>query len=245
MNYRQMPRSVVLLSGGMDSAVNFKCAASVSHIASAITFDYGQRAANAEIRAAGEMCARLGVRSRLISLPWLAQISPAALTDASAPLPRLEAALLDNPQGAAAASAELVWVPNRNGVFLNIAASLAEALGAGTVHVGFNAEEAATFPDNSAGFLDAANAALRFSTKGAVRIVCDTIAMEKAEIVKLGLDNGAPLDLAWPCYDGGERMCGACESCLRFMRAAERAGAAAWFTEHHKRLPANWKVCGT
>lgn len=176
-------------------------------------------------------------------MPWLGQAGRSALTDADAPLPLLDVAQLDDAQGAAAASAAKVWIPNRNGVFLNVAAAFAEGLGAGTVHVGFNAEEAATFPDNSAEFLGAANAALRFSTKGAVRVECATIAMDKAQIVRFGLETEAPLDLVWPCYDGGERMCGACESCMRFLRAVERAGATAWFAERHARMPLEWRGC--
>ena len=232
-----MPRSVVLLSGGLDSAYNLKFASDRTVVASAVTFDYGQRASAAEIRASAAMCGRLAAPHRVIALPWLAHVCRSALTDGGKPLPRLGSAQLDDAQGAAAEAADKVWVPNRNGTFLNIAAAIAEGVGAATIHVGFNAEEAATFPDNTGEFVEAANAALAYSTRGKVRITCATLAMRKEAIVREGLRIGAPLDLAWPCYEGGERLCGSCESCMRFLRAVDRAGAKAWFVERHARMP--------
>lgn len=235
-----MPSSIVLLSGGLDSTVNLKCALDAGS-ARAVTFDYGQRAARREVEATAAMCARYGLAHHVVSIPWLGDISPSALTVKGKAIPRPVAAQLDEPS-AARRTAQQVWVPNRNGVFLAIAAAFAESFGAEQVVPGFNAEEAVTFPDNSADFIRAFNRSLRFSTGTCVRVKCYTAAKSKAAIVRVGLRNDAPLDLVWCCYEGRRKMCGACESCLRFTRAVDRAQAGDWFRNRHKRLPPRFKA---
>jgi 7-cyano-7-deazaguanine synthase len=114
-------------------------------------------------------------------------------------------------------------VPNRNGVLVNLAAALAEARGAEHVVVGFNAEEAETFPDNSTRFLDSLNRCLEDSTRGRVSVVCPTGDLTKAQLLTAGRAAGAPIDLTWSCYEDGSQPCGRCESCVRRQRAIERA----------------------
>jgi 7-cyano-7-deazaguanine synthase len=217
-----MSGAVILLSGGLDSAVNLAAAAEAGRVDLALTFDYGQLAAAREVEAAAAMAARYNVAHRVIDAPWLVTAT-SALTGQNVALPEPLAEELDD-RVAAGISAAAVWVPNRNGVFLNIAAALAEQIGASDVVAGFNAEEAATFPDNSADFVEAVNEALAFSTRGAVRTLSYTIDLDKAGIVRWGKELSAPLDLVWACYRGGERMCGRCESCRRLRRAFVAAG---------------------
>jgi len=232
-----MPTSILLLSAGLDSAVNLKCALDKSDVSAALTFDYSQRAAAREIQAAAVMCKRFAVRHEVIALPWLGGITQTALVNRSETVPSPDPDRLDDSRQARD-TAEAVWVPNRNGVFLSVAAAWAEALGADQVVAGFNAEEAATFPDNSSEFVRAFNAVLRFSTRTRVRVKSFTARRRKASILKLGMKIDAPLDLVWPCYYGERRMCGRCESCVRFLRAAEEAGSLDWFAEHHSAMPA-------
>ncbi len=216
-----MAGAVVLLSGGLDSAVNLAAAAQVGPVLGAITFDYGQLAAVREMAAAAAMANRYGIWHRRLTVPWLTS-DVSALTNPRAAMPEPEAGSLDD-FAATSLSAAAVWIPNRNGVFINIAASLAEQEGADQVVAGFNAEEAVTFPDNSADYVEAANEALAFSTQGRVRVVCHTLELDKVEIVRLGRWLKAPLDLVWACYRGGEVMCGRCESCRRLARAYAQA----------------------
>jgi len=228
-----MPSSILLFSAGLDSTVNLKRAADEGRVRAALTFDYGQRAAKREIEFAARACRRLKVRHEIIRLPWLKAITRSALVNRRADVPRPLAAKLDDP-AAAARTAAKVWVPNRNGVFLAVAAAFAEALGADQIVSGFNAEEAATFPDNSVAFLNATNRALRFSTMSGVRAVSYTAKLRKTQILRLGMKIGAPLDLVWCCYFGGRRICGECESCQRFLRAVREAKAEKWFFAHHR-----------
>src|SRR6185295_12937838 len=120
--------AVVLLSGGLDSTVALKAARDAGGGALALTFDYGQRAARREIEASRAIAGRLGVEHRTIEAPWLAEITRTALVDPSADVPLPSPADLDSPR--ARETARKVWVPNRNGVFVNVAAAFAESRGA-------------------------------------------------------------------------------------------------------------------
>ena len=220
--------SVVLLSAGLDSAVAFKRALDDGGVALALTFDYGQRAAAREVERARAIAERFDIPHRALELPWLSETGGSALTRRDRALPRPARADLDR-RGVAEATARAVWMPNRNGVFVNAAAAFAEGLGAGRVVAGFNAEEGATFPDNSEAFTEAATAALRLSTLSGVELWAPTGRLRKVDIVRLGASIGAPLDLVWSCYEGGALPCGTCESCARLRRAAEEAGLAERF----------------
>jgi len=224
---------VVLLSGGLDSTVNLALARAEGVVGLALTFDYGQRAARNEAAASRTICRVVGVRHKVVRLPWLGRIKGSALTDRSIRVPRPSVDELEDP-AATRGSAAAVWVPNRNGVFVNVAAAYAEGLGCNRVVVGFNAEEAATFPDNSPAFVRAANRALRYSTRSGTKVFCYTTEMAKPEIVRTARRIGAPLELTWPCYEGGSRPCGRCESCVRFRRAVRAAGCEAWLARRRR-----------
>lgn len=221
--------SIVLLSGGLDSAVNLKRALDETGVTLALTFDYGQRAAAREAAAAALMCRQLGIAHRLLDLPWMAEICRSALVQRDMELPRLGPHQLDEARVRTGETAEAVWIPNRNGLFVNIAGAFAESAGALTIVAGFNAEEAATFPDNSRGFVSAVNAALSLSTRGPVRLISYTQDLNKAQIVRMGRAIEAPLSTIWSCYGGNRQECWECESCARLERALREAGAWEWF----------------
>lgn len=221
--------AIVLLSAGLDSAVNLKQAATDGGVALALTFDYGQRAATREAACAAFMCQQMAVPHRLVLLPWLQDICSTALVDRSAAIPEVTFSHLGEHPVASGATAEAVWVPNRNGVFVNVAAAFAESMGADVVVTGFNAEEAATFSDNSPEFVSAANASLAYSTRSRVRVISYTQDLQKDAIVRLGRSIGAPIPSVWSCYHGRAEHCWRCESCARLERALRSAGAWEWF----------------
>lgn len=213
--------ALVLLSGGLDSTV----AAAVQArrpggVALGLCVDYGQRAARREAQAADAVGRELGFGVVHTALPLLAEITATALVRRDVPLPQPEPGRLD---AEAPATADAVWVPNRNGLLVNLAAAVAEARGLELVVVGFNAEEAATFPDNSESFVVHLNACLRESTRGRVTVEAPLLHLDKAGLLAEGRRVGAPVHLAWSCYEGGEQPCGRCESCRRRARAEARA----------------------
>jgi len=211
--------AVVLLSAGLDSTYNlYEALAHKMQIVLALTFNYGQRAAVREISQARKICDGVGVPHKTIDLPWFAQFTRSALVDPSADVPVSQDVDIES-HAVSLMTAQKVWVPNRNGIFLNIAAGFAEGLGAQVVIPGFNAEEAQTFPDNSHEFMKALDQSLHLSTANHVTVHCFSVGLDKVQIVKRAVELGVPIQDIWPCYFDGANRCGRCESCLRFERA--------------------------
>lgn len=216
-----MSRAIVLLSGGLDSVVSMVLAREKTDVILALTFDYGQQAAKREITAAGDIASYYEVPHKIISLPWLSEIDTSVL-QAERSIPQLEEEeLLCNE--IVEKTGKAVWVPNRNGLFINIAASFAESLEAHYVIAGLNREEAQTFPDNSKSFVDRTNQYLELATRNKVQVWAPTQEMTKAEIVAVGERVNIPWQYLWSCYGGGDTMCGTCESCRRLKRALKEA----------------------
>jgi len=215
-------KSIVLLSSGLDSTVAFKEAYDKSDELLCVTFDYGQRAKEKEIDFAKTICELFRVRHIVVELP-LYRTFHGALTGKEK-LPEISGSELDD-RDITLRTAEAVWVPARNVVFLSIGAALAENYRYDAIVTGFDAEEAATFPDNTPEFVESFNEMLKSGTLTHPEIYAPLISMNKVDIVKRGLEIGAPLEWSWSCYQGAERPCGVCESCLRRARAFELAGA--------------------
>lgn len=217
-------KTVVILSGGLDSSVNLFLAARQTQLELAITFNYGQVAASKEIEAATKLTRHLGVEHQVIDLSWMKEFGKSSLLDRSLNIPTTEVLIDDHKRSLS--TAKSVWVPNRNGIFLNIGAGFAEAIGAAYLIPGFNAEEATTFPDNSIEFMNALDKSFSFSTQNNVKVYCYTVGMHKTEIVKLATEVKLPFSDLWPCYFAQTQWCGECESCQRFKRALKSQNIA-------------------
>lgn len=218
---KNKPKAISVLSGGLDSTVATAYYNDKYEI-HAITFNYGQRSALMEIKSSKEICEKLGIKHTTIDLPWLKKLGKSALTSDSE-VPELKADELDNKE-ICDETARKVWVPGRNVVFTAIATSFAEAEDAEIIIMGWDLEEAATFPDNSKEFLDAYNNVLKIGTLDGVQIEAPVINLNKKEIVKLGVKINAPLNLSYSCYMGQKEHCGICESCMRRKRAFREVG---------------------
>ncbi|MHC1756828.1 MAG: 7-cyano-7-deazaguanine synthase QueC [Methanosarcina sp.] len=220
-------KAITLLSSGLDSVAALAIAADSLEIEMAVTFDYGQRAGQREIEYSRKVCEHYGIEHRVIKLDWLAGITHTSLVNRDEDVPSLSFEDIDEaaPAAITEASAKAVWVPNRNGVMLNIAGSFAESRGCDYLVVGFNGEEAGTFPDNSLDYVRAMDHAFSYSTQNGVRVLAPLIELGKTEIVRKALEVKAPLEYSWSCYHGGETPCGECESCVRRARAFKNAGA--------------------
>lgn len=210
-------KAIVVLSGGLDSAVCLAMATEEADVVKAITFNYGQKAATKEIEASKSLALHYNVPHQVIDLDWLKDCVPEALNADDA-----NAQDWDEPLDQIAH----VWVPNRNGVFLNIAASFAEALDCDLVIFGANAEEGESFPDNTPEFREAISESLMYSTQNHVRVATPVANMDKVQIIRAGIDLEVPFDLIWSCYEAGEIHCGQCPSCKRLKLAASKLEAS-------------------
>ncbi len=221
---RERKKVVVLLSAGLDSTVNLFDVIKHGHqVVMAITFNYGQRAAVKEIEHSAKISKYLNVPHKVIDIAWFKELNKSSLLVETQTVPTGASVEIDNYE-TSLQTAKSVWVPNRNGVFLNIAAAYAEALGAESVIPGFNAEEAVTFPDNSREFMEQTTRSLKYSTANHVTVGCYTVHLKKVDIVRLGQGLDVPWELIWPCYFAADKWCGECESCLRSKRAFKSAG---------------------
>lgn len=218
-----MEKSIVLLSGGLDSAVSLAQGVRETNVILTLTINYGQKAAAQEIRASSKLAEYYQVPHQVVQIDFLSD-SVSALLSKDQEIPDLSSTGLAVKQERLVETAKQVWVPNRNGLFINIAACFAEKLGCSLIITGFNAEEAVTFPDNSVEFVIAINQALAYSTLNKVQVKSYTQKLTKTAIVSLGIKLGLPFELIWSCYYGDEQPCGKCESCLRFKRALGAEG---------------------
>jgi 7-cyano-7-deazaguanine synthase len=210
-------RAVVLLSGGMDSCV---CAALAGrdYDAAAVHVSYGQRTEERERQSFLAICRRLKIHDKLmVRNEALRAIGGSALTDEGIAVPDSETIGHDIP---------VTYVPFRNAHFLAVAVSWAEVLGAGKVYIGAVEQDSSGYPDCRPAYYQAFNEVVKTGTKeGRIEVVTPLIAMRKAEIVRLGLELGAPFDLTWSCYSREDQACGICDSCVLRLRAFEAAGA--------------------
>jgi 7-cyano-7-deazaguanine synthase len=226
----QIPlRSVVCLSGGMDSCVTAAIAARDTD-AYALHFSYGQRTQARELRAAEAVAQRLQLREFLhVEIDLFRRIGGSALTDASIAVPNA------GPSDEIGQHIPVTYVPFRNAHFLAAAVSWAEVLGASRIYIGAVEQDSSGYPDCRPAYYQAFQQLIETGTRDShIQIVTPLIQLNKTQIVRMGLECNAPLDLTWSCYREEREACGLCESCVLRLRAFAAAGVSDPIPyEHH------------
>lgn len=207
-----MNRAVILMSGGLDSlvALGYSRNQTDYNVELALTFDYGQKSASAEIKASRKICEFYNVEHKVIKLDWLKEITKTSLVN------NIE---IPDSQFETKKSAEMVWVPNRNAVFLNIAASFCDSFGYNYILYGANKDESKTFPDNTEEFRSQISKTFESSTLVKPKVVVPLINYTKSDIVRIAVEGSMPLDLVMSCYNSIDKHCGKCESCYHLKKA--------------------------
>jgi 7-cyano-7-deazaguanine synthase len=204
----------------MDSCV---CAALAArdYDAYALHFSYGQRTEAKELASARAVANELGFNDFLhLKIDIFRRIGGSALTDKSIAVPEV------SENGQIGTEIPVTYVPFRNAHFLSAAVSWAEVLGAKKIFIGAVEQDSSGYPDCRPAYYEAFHQLIRTGTKdGDIEVSTPLIHMRKKEIVALGLELGAPLDLTWSCYAGEEFACGVCESCVLRLRAFAEAGS--------------------
>lgn len=201
------PKALAVCSGGLDSVVSACKAMADGYEVDLIHFLYGCRAEEREVSAIKDIAKKLGVTLKLFPLP-IYDKGDSPLFDKDSPVAGGE-------EGAEFAHE---WVPARNLVLLSIATAYAEANGYDVLVLGNNLEEAGAYPDNEPEFINKFNDLLPFAVGDGKRleVIMPVGNLMKHEIVKLGHELQAPMELTWSCYKHGEKHCGTCGPC--FMR---------------------------
>jgi len=210
-------KAVVLISGGLDSAVTLYYALKRGFLCFGLIFDYGQRHKR-EIESAKRICGICGCNYELIRirLPWKGS------------------SLLDNSLAVESRfgrprSIPNTYVPGRNIIFLSFASSFAEVVGANTIFIGAHTQDYSGYPDCRWEFLKVMEDVLALGTRAGscgdrIKIEAPLIRMVKSQIIRLGLKLGVPFQHTWSCYRGGRYPCGRCDSCLYRAKGFQGAG---------------------
>lgn len=200
-------KAIILLSGGLDSVVAL--AYSKKHtdynVELGLTFDYGQRTVEAEIEASKRIAEYYNIKHKIIRLDWLAEIT--------------QSKLVTNTSEVQDESLNTLWVPNRNGLFLNIAASFCDSYGYNNILFGANKDEAGVFPDNTEEFRAQISKCFFTSTLIHPQVVAPLINYSKSDIVKIAIEEGVPLEYIKSCYSSNGKHCGECNSCRYLLGA--------------------------
>jgi 7-cyano-7-deazaguanine synthase len=211
------PKAVVLMSGGMDSCVTAAIASRDYEIA-ALHASYGQRTESRELQSFQAVADFFKAFKRLaVKLDHFRSIGGSSLTDPSMPIREADLASHDIPN---------TYVPFRNAHFLSIATSWAEVLGATKIFIGAVWEDSSGYPDCRPEYYEAFNRVIRTGTRPTTDITIETplIHLSKRDIVRKGIELGAPFDLTWSCYRESGAACGVCDSCALRLRAFQEAG---------------------
>ena len=210
--------SVILVSGGMDSCVTAAMAVADSDEVAFLHISYGQRTEARERKAFNDIADHYGVTERLdVSIEYLAKIGGSSLTDANIEITEADLKSTKIPTS---------YVPFRNANMLSIATSWAEVIGATAIYIGAVFEDSSGYPDCRPEFYAAFQQTINTGTKPDthIEIRAPIIELTKAEIVKKGIELGAPLHLTWSCYRAEEFACGTCDSCALRLRGFTQAG---------------------
>jgi 7-cyano-7-deazaguanine synthase len=213
------PLAVVLLSGGLDSCVAAAVARQEYELA-LFHANYGQRTVRRELAAFRAIADFYQVRHRLeVDLDFLGRLGGSSLTDLEQPVPTGQV----EPPGIPS-----TYVPFRNTNLLAGAVAWAEVLAAGAVFIGANFLDNPGYPDCRPRYFEAFNRLIELGTRpeSQIRILTPLISLDKAGIIRLGLELGAPLQLTWSCYQNDSRACGRCSSCRLRLKGFAAAGVA-------------------
>lgn len=212
-----MKKAVCIISGGMDSALSAKIAQNEGYEIIALHFNYGQRTESKELECFRKIADVLNAVERYeIDLGFFEQIGASALTDRS----------IEVPIGGLEEGIPVTYVPFRNGIFLSIAAAIAEKHRAEALYIGVVEEDSSGYPDCREQYIQQMEKAINLGTKEETKlqIKMPLVALKKREIVQRSLELGVPLEYTWSCYKAEKKACGVCDSCRLRLRGFKEAG---------------------
>jgi 7-cyano-7-deazaguanine synthase len=210
-------KAVCVISGGMDSTLSAKIAQNDGYEVIGVHYNYLQRTEQKELEAFRNVVDALSIKTKYeIDLPFFADIGASALTDKS----------IEVPVSGLSDGVPVTYVPFRNGIFLSIAASIAEKEGAEAIYIGVVEEDSSGYPDCRDEYIKQMQHAINLGTKDEtkIEIITPLVNLSKKDIVLKAIELDVPLQFTWSCYKNSDKACGVCDSCRLRLRGFERAG---------------------
>ncbi len=211
-------KAICILSGGMDSTLASFIAKNDGYEIIAIHFNYGQRTEKRELKAFRDVCSDLDVEETYeIDIPFFSQVGASALTDTN----------IDVPVDGVKPGVPVTYVPFRNGIFLSIAAAVAEKHRAEAMYIGVVEEDSSGYPDCTDSFINQIKHAINEGTKESthIDIITPLVKLHKDQIVSRALELNVPLEHTWSCYVSEDEACGVCDSCRLRLGGFKKAGS--------------------
>ena len=211
-------RAVCIISGGMDSALSAKIAQAEGYEIIALHFNYGQRTETKELTSFRKIASALEASETYeIDLPFFEQIGASALTDKA----------IDVPTEGLEEGVPITYVPFRNGIFLSIAAAVAEKHQAEALFIGVVEEDSSGYPDCRENYIEQMQKAINLGTKDEtnLEIKMPLVTLKKSQIVQQALELNVPLEDTWSCYKSEDLACGVCDSCRLRLQGFKEAGS--------------------
>jgi len=212
-------KAVCIMSGGMDSTLSAYMKKNENYEIIGVHFNYDQRTQQKELDCFNNICEDLGVIQKyILDLDFFKQLGASALTDKS----------IEVPTSGIEEGVPVTYVPFRNGIFLSMAAAIAEKEGAELISIGVVEEDSSGYPDCRFDYIKSMQESINLGTKDETSIVIDMplVKLKKSQIVQEALVQKVPLELTWSCYKNEDKACGECDSCrLRlngFLQAGEK-----------------------
>ncbi len=215
---QQSKTALCVMSGGMDSTLSAYMMKNDGYEIVAVHFNYNQRTEKKELNCFYNICDDLDVKEKyVLDLDFFKQLGASALTDKS----------IEIPTGGVEEGVPVTYVPFRNGIFLSMAAAIAEKEGANVISIGVVEEDSSGYPDCRDSFIKSMQESINLGTKDEtkIEIKMPLVHLQKSQIVQESLNLNVPLELTWSCYKNEDKACGVCDSCRLRLNGFNIAGA--------------------
>ena len=210
-------KAVCIMSGGMDSTLSAYMMKNDGYDIVAVHFNYDQRTQSKELECFHNICNDLNVLEKyVLDLDFFKQLGASALTDKS----------IEVPTGGVEEGVPVTYVPFRNGIFLSMAAAIAEKEGAQLISIGVVEEDSSGYPDCRESYIKSMEQSINLGTKDDtnIKIHMPLVSLKKSQIVQKAVELGVPLKLTWSCYKSEDKACGVCDSCRLRLNGFKLAG---------------------
>jgi len=217
MNEQKTKIALCVMSGGMDSTLSAYMMKNAGYEIIAVHFNYAQRTQSKELECFHNICDDLNVNEKyVLDLDFFKQLGASALTDKN----------IEVPTGGVEEGVPITYVPFRNGIFLSMAAAIAEKEGAEVITIGVVEEDSSGYPDCRESYIKSMQESINIGTKDEtnIEIQMPLVHLQKSQIVQKSLELAVPLELTWSCYKNEKRACGVCDSCRLRLNGFKLAG---------------------